>query len=215
MQGSQTGRWGFTSLWMLITTLILLFYGAKACAVDLFPGRPHVDLWKSLSYLAVEGDQLSLEQVLQRPFEPFPNPTPNFGFSDKTFWVRLDIENQGPSSGDWTLEYAFPLVDQLTFYLVQSNHIVKVYYTGDTLPFDSRPLPHRNFLFPFHLSPGDPSQVFLKIKSRDTMQVPVKLFGPQELFASRHVEQFGLGAFFGVSLVMILFNFSIFFYQSG
>jgi len=196
---------------VLFLTALFLLWGAQGLvAVELFPGKPVSDLWKQASYLALDDETIPLEKVQEISFIPFTQRVPNFGFTDQTVWVRIDVNNQGQAPERWTLTYDFPMVDSLTFYLVKDGGISKVYYTGDSLPFYSRPLPNRNFLFPFALGAKEEAQIYLKIRSRDTLEIPLRLLGPQELFSIRHQSQLGLGIFFGVAFVMIAFNCCIF-----
>jgi len=178
--------------------------------LELYPGKPVQNLWEQASYLALDDSSVPLDKVRLTRFTPFGQEIPNFGFTNKTYWVQLEVSNQGQAADRWTLEYSFPLVDELTFFMVKNGEISKVVYTGDSLPFYSRPLPYRNFLFPFALQPEETAQLYLKIRSRDTLEIPLHLLGAQDLFSGRHESQLGLGIFFGVAFVMIAFNLCIF-----
>jgi diguanylate cyclase (GGDEF)-like protein len=78
------------------------------------------------------------------------------------------------------------------------------------LPFWKRPFPHRNLVFPLHLSPGSEQSVFLRIESQSNTTIPVHLWQPAALAEHDRGSYATLGLYYGLLLALLAFNLLLF-----
>ena len=109
------------------------------------------------------------------------------------------------------LEIAFPLHDKIDVYLVSSEEVIVNYHTGDLLPFSSRPLNHRSFLFPHTVAPQEKLRAIVRLQSTDTIYLPVKVWESHSFFTTDQNEVFLLGLFFGFLSIMLIYNLLLYF----
>jgi len=128
----------------------------------------------------------------------------NFGQSNQTFWIKLAIEN---TANNHYLRLAEPLIDHVDFFCVNENGLIKSVSTGAALPYDTREIKTNNYLF--YLPKGRYS-CFIKLRSNFNMQIPVSVGSIQDLMIEQHDTDFILSIYFGIMLVMIVYNFFVY-----
>jgi len=130
----------------------------------------------------------------------------SFGFSKKTALVRINISAREDAIGNrYVLYIDYPLLDSVKVYTEAPKGVQLLYTTGDSLPYTSRPLAHRAFAFPIKIEPGHAQVFYIKAYSRDTLQIPIKIFEASEFEKRSQFEQHILGLFFGAVLMMAVF----------
>ena len=137
--------------------------------------------------------------------------SPNFGFTDSAIWLSLPFENVNDSPTSMLLEVAFALHDSIDVYLMDGAEVVTSFSSGDQYPFASRPIAHRNFLFPYTLAPKESLRAVLRIKSTDTMFLPIKVWESNAFFGQDQNKVLLLGLFFGFLTIMLAYNLLLFF----
>lgn len=151
-----------------------------------------------------------LAQPAKYPFTPAGTEKPNYGYTDVVYWLYFELENVSTSDIDTWVEVDYPLLD--TLYLWVRGKDTTVYFlTGDRLPFDARPMNHKNFVFPVKLKAGEQKQFLFRISSEGTMSFPVYVWSPIAFTESSNAIQIGFGVYYGIMLVMALYNFFLFF----
>ena len=136
----------------------------------------------------------------------------NFGFTESVIWLSLPFENAKNVQTPMLLEVAFPLHDSIDVYLLDSNEVVNKFYSGDKHSFSNRPLNHRNFLFPHTVPANTKLRAIVRVKTTDTMYLPVKVWESNEFFTKDQHEVLFLGLFFGFLSIMLIYN--LFLYSS-
>ena len=108
------------------------------------------------------------------------------------------------------LELAYANLDHVDVWFYAEDRLVSAYETGDSLPFLTRPIEHRNFLFPNSSPTGPKLTLILRVASTTSLQLPLTLW-PQDVFY-RNDQRLQLiqGMFFGIMLVMAIYNFFIY-----
>ncbi|MBF0239085.1 MAG: GAF domain-containing protein [SAR324 cluster bacterium] len=135
---------------------------------------------------------------------------PNFGFTRSVYWVRVELDHDSPHETRWFLEVGYPLLDQIVLYSKDESGVWQQTLTGDTYPFSQRPLNFRNFVFPLNLEGGRSETLYLRIKTESSMQIPLNLWSPDKFAERINREVYGLGIYYGIMLVMILYNLFIY-----
>ena len=159
---------------------------------------------------------LSIEQIksgdLDYQWISNETDTPNFGYTDSTFWYRLKLVNNTGEDTRRILAIGYPLLDVIDFYLVdEQNQIIKTVHTGDTRPLSSRDFNHRDFLFELKLPKNAERTVYLRVFTEGAQQLPVELWKERDFFLQDQGILVTKASYFGVMGIMVLFNLFIFF----
>jgi EAL domain-containing protein (putative c-di-GMP-specific phosphodiesterase class I)/GGDEF domain-containing protein len=166
-------------------------------------------------YLEDSNNSISIEQI-KKPangliWQKITNETPNFGYTDSAYWVHLQLTNRSDHIVDRVMEISYPVIDYIDFYQLSSGKIEKQYNVGDKRPFSNRPIAHRNFVFPISLEAQSKSSIYIKVKSSSSLQLPISIASERKFFASDQLDLIRMCVYYGMMLVMILFNLFIFF----
>lgn len=169
----------------------------------------------SMRWLEDEAGTMTFDDVLKQDLSTQwhapKHRYPNFGFSNSAFWLSLPFENNHDIQTSMLLEIAFPLHDKIDVYLLDSDKVITSYHTGDLLPFNSRPLNHRSFLFPQTVAPQAKLRAIVRLQSTDTLYLPVKVWKSHDFFTADQNEVFLLGLFFGFLSIMLIYNLLLYF----
>ncbi len=181
--------------------------GSALAAVRLAPGVTSLALAAEVAVLEDPSGRLSLADIQGRGTDFRPSQLPsdaaiNFGYSSSAWWLRFTIEADPAAPRDWFLEVAFPTLDSVEYFGPGGEHLS----TGDHLPFAARPLPHRNFVFPLHLSETGDSTVWLRIASEGTLTVPLRLWRAETFWQESQASYAALSVYFGMLLALAFYN---------
>jgi len=147
---------------------------------------------------------------VQRPpvaqqFEPHPEPVFNAGYTRVVHWFRVALPAEA-ADGDWLLEFSYPLLDFVDVWLPQPDGTFRKIETGDQRPFIERLIQHRTFVLPLRLAAGAPRTLYARVATQSTLQVGLHLWSPQAFIEKSQPEQYLLGLFYGIMLVMLVYN---------
>src|SRR5689334_21270190 len=147
----------------------------------------------------------------QRDFEPLPiGRFPSLGFDRAVHWFRFDLINH-THGRDWYLEVSYPQLDHLELYSPDRNGNWSLQFSGDLYPVSSRAVRHRNFVFPITLETDLTTPLLVKVVTTSAVQLPMKVWSPEAFRKSNFDQQFVNGLFYGVMLIMILYNLLLYF----
>ena len=141
-----------------------------------------------------------------KSFEPYTSDVPAFGFSRSAYWVRFSLSNTTGVNKPMVLKVSFPLLDRIDFCEVG---VPECRVTGIKFPFSQRDILNRNFLFKINLNPGEVRTIYMRFVASDSLQFPLTLYTEDAFNRDDHYEQFGLGIYYGIILVMAFYNFFI------
>ncbi len=140
-----------------------------------------------------------------------PTKVINFGFDNKhPYWLRFKVKNPLEKPVGYLLEIAFPFLDYIELYEPTVKGSFKLHKAGRALPFHSREIKHRNFLFHVKIPKGL-STYYVRIETESAMYFPMILWNEHVFWKADHEAQFVLGLYYGIMLVMALYNLFIFF----
>ncbi|GEM_PF-250547 len=155
---------------------------------------------------------LALEDVEKLPMEAFRpwNPASgdiNFGYSDAAYWLRIPLDAPPGTPRNWLLEIAYPTLDH-----VQVHTPVDHWISGDRRPFGSRPLAHRNLVFPIRLAADDTHPVLhIRVVSEGSLTVPLTLWQPHAFDHASQRAYVTLSLYYGMLLALMLYNLLLYF----
>ncbi|HEY9144843.1 MAG TPA: diguanylate cyclase [Arenimonas sp.] len=193
----------YAGLW-----LSLIATAAAAPPAQLGPGDRALDLLPHLSVLEDPGKSLQLEDLLTsdgaRRFAPLGDRTASFGYSTSAWWLRASVTNGADQPRDMMLRQSYVLLDYFDLYVVHEGRVLKRWTTGDTLPYSTRPVPHRDYLFPLTIEPRQTLEIYLRARSDGPVNATLTLYSPEALVPALGTEQLAMGALFGSFVLLAL-----------
>jgi two-component system, sensor histidine kinase LadS len=214
-----------TPFWL---TLLCLCLGGPLAAAHARqgPARTPITLHDHSSHVAVDG---RIEYLIEpHPMSPsraagaayrdkWAETTAqglNFGSLHPPVWFRFDVVNQSEEDHSWWMEVGWPLLDRVEVALY--NHATGEWHSrrvlGNLVSLQARPLHHRHFLFPLNLPPGERNTVYMRVETRGALLVTMDLWQQNAFLLNEQVQILVLGLFFGILIVMLLYNLSLFFF---
>ncbi len=167
---------------------------------------PHIECFidtsKSLDFESVSS------QFYDELFAPHEK---NIGFTENAVWFRFTISTDPNIDKKWWFEVEYPLLDSVEMFAVSDSGEVRNVLAGDFLPFDSREVDHRNFIFPIELEGGNTYTYYFRVRSTSSLDLPIKLWKTQAFIENNTKSYGGLGLYYGVIFVMMLYNLFLFF----
>lgn len=158
---------------------------------------------------------------------------PNFGSTRSVIWAVVDLEfspgtsiplskretedargdrrlvrtvsGVEPRAQEFLLELSHPVLDYVDVVVqdLSTKKILNRWETGDLRPFDSRPVRHRNFLFPIETGAA---RIWLKLSGESTVQIPLKIWIRPSFFESDNKDVALLGLYYGIISSMLIYN---------
>ena len=182
--------------------------------------RREVPLGRFMEVFEDEDKQWTIEQVSSPAFagrfRPGRSDILNFGFTDSAYWLRFRLRNES-STAAWRLELSFANLNQVAFFAPAADgrgH--RAIRTGNAHPFATRDVPHAHFIFELPLSDrgdraADGQAFYLRVANDGPMILPLKLWSAPALEQKNLRAQLGMGLFYGIVLVMLVYNSFLFF----
>lgn len=171
-----------------------------------------ISLESHVAYFEDPEGNLSLDEILARDprWETNGESTFNRGYSGSAWWLRMSLTNPGPDKQRRLLEIGYPLLDDVQVFITQDGDVLQRYALGDLSPFGDRPVNNRFFVVPVEFQTEQSLDVFLRIKTQSSVQVPLMLWQPNALALHEVNTNIVQGLYYGAMLVIILYNLLIF-----
>jgi signal transduction histidine kinase/ActR/RegA family two-component response regulator len=166
-----------------------------------------------LSYLQDKSHQLTINDVCVPPisetFQPLNQHVANLGFNNDTFWFKFRLRYQPRTVfvlKEWYLEIGYPLLDEVCLYYPVGNQDYIVKKSGRKMWKSPADVQYKHPMFKIYTKPFQDYEIFIKIRSSSTIQVPLKLWSPGTFSLNIARENFLWGIFFGIMFVMAVYN---------
>lgn len=212
-------RWAISFLCLTCVWAGLSFAVPAVAGGETQPGQVSVvradaiPLGSYFRYYEDRDANLQLSQLLgisASEMLPVNRPVANFGYTRSAYWFRVTLTDLN-SDVSRLLEISYALLDHIDVWYVSDGVILKHSRTGDHESFSHRDVQHRYFLFPVPRVPGNSLDVWVRVESEGTMEVPATLWR-QDAFDQKEQHVLILkGIYYGVIIVMILYNSFIYF----
>src|SRR5690606_25211905 len=112
---------------------------------------------------------------------------------------------------DWLLEIPYARLDQIDLYVEPDSGSVWLHKPGgDIFPIADRDLPQRHPIFNVHIGPDQTRQVYLRVQTISSVQMPVILCASEKFYQAAYRTQIVNGFFYGAMLVMALYQLFLF-----
>ncbi|WP_375437459.1 7TM diverse intracellular signaling domain-containing protein [uncultured Hymenobacter sp.] len=125
------------------------------------------------------------------------------------YWLRLKVLATGPQPEHWYLELFDSHLNNIIFYPDAASEQGKV-HTGADWPFTSRPYSYKNYLMRLPLSANQAQTYYLRLQSSTKTSFLSRLRTEQGIAEHFQTEYGLLGGFYGILLIMVVYNFCLF-----
>lgn len=136
---------------------------------------------------------------------------PTFGMNHAVYWGKFTVQNVSSQDSRWYIIFEYPSQEMVNLYLPQKNAHFQVLSHNPDKPFSDRYVKNRKVIFPVEISKG-PMTVYFSVKSELTKELPMTLVNAEELARKNYIEMFISGIYYGIIIIMFLYNFFIFIY---
>ncbi len=135
----------------------------------------------------------------------------NFGYSDSTYWIRLQLRyepnrKRHPPVTNWYFEVGKAQLNTAELYVQREDGSLSRYQADIRIPYAERPLRMVNSVFPITTPKGETITLYLRVKNISAFYIPLTIWEPGEFVRKTTSEEFLYGAFFGGMLIMIVYN---------
>ena len=196
----------------IITLFLLLALGQFCWGIDINSVSSNEDLGRRISYIEDKEDRvgtydlalvstLAGEQWLHNGGKPV-----NFGYSKSSFWFKQTLVNSSNKPKRKLLEIGYSVLDYVDVYVVRANGEAESYHLGDKLNFNQRIIQNRHFLVPLNFEENESLDLYLRVKTNSSVQLPLSLWEPDEFYRVDQIRMIFHGVYFGIALVMIIYN---------
>lgn len=156
----------------------LLFALAVACMVSQGHAMPQVD-WLAGGARVSPGLVWGSEQALPFPaqgqpldlasFQPWQDARPprSAGDGQHYTWAAFTLHNASGELASLVLNLDYAQIREIDVALVARGQVVRVWHTGNALPFSTRPIPNPRFAFPVPLAPAEDMGVLMRTRGYD------------------------------------------------
>jgi len=173
-----------------------------------YPAGRHLELLEDPKGL------LTIEQIASgqhdASFVPSRSDAPGFGFTRSVVWVRLNLANTADIPMEYYLEIKYPLLDHVEFYDPIGNGAFSRSVAGDSYPFSQRLIRYRNNIFPIQFDLGQEKTLYFRCQTTSSLNLPIMVHTAGCLAAEISNEQTLLGIYYGILLVMMIYNLFIY-----
>lgn len=168
----------------------------------------------NMELLRDDTGKLTLQDVMSPPyanqFIPNGNKLPTLGINGSTDWVRLRVQNES-ARNDWLMQVMDSRIAYVEFYRPMAGTSgYEAIRTGDYLPFSTREIPDRFFVFALPIARDTEQTVFLRVQSPFAVDLPLVILDKDVLFAHTRSDLFDYGLFYGAMLMMAGYNLFVF-----
>lgn len=141
----------------------------------------------------------------KKQFKTLPQNLLNSGYSAAHHWLHFRLHTA--TSQKVIIEIDNPRINQLWFFEVQHDSLVRQVITGDLLPFQSRGFPNHNWIFPLTLTPKAPTDIFvMAAKRHEVLGLRVKLWHENDFEHRDRSNYLFWGILAGVTLLILIIN---------
>lgn len=130
----------------------------------------------------------------------------SLGYVDGPVWFRTRVINTHRDNLNRLIVISAPYLDHLNIYLLHSDHLLKIWRLGDSLPFSARPIKHPFFLLPLTVPAHSSISIYAYVSNKGTATLPLSLWKPDAFYAQDLKERFLAVVAIGFLLFAALFS---------
>lgn len=127
-----------------------------------------------------------------------------------SYWIRLPIRHNPNSRRLWLLEFYDQTIDHIEAYIPREDGSYVNMEMGDQRPFDSRHILHKNFEFVLDMKSDTVMYYYFRVRSHEFADIRIAFRSVDRFVYYALNEYFLFGTFYGMILIISLYNFLVF-----
>ena len=127
-----------------------------------------------------------------------------------SYWIKVPIRHSTTTKKVWLLEFYDQTIDSLDAFVPQSDGTYRRVQMGDRLPFESRSLLHKNFEILLDMKSDSVMVYYFRVRSHGFADVRIAFRSVNRFVYYALNEYFLFGTFYGMILIISLYNFLVF-----
>lgn len=165
---------------------------------------------KGIMCLQDKTNTLTIQDILNsKDFVQVNQKVPNLGVTSSSQWFKITIKNTTDVS-KLLLKVDFPIIDEIEFYSFEEGN-ARIEKMGEYKNFSERKYNDPNYIYDITINKNETQTYYLKIKSGEQIMLPIVIGTPQEIFESISTKDAIFGIYFGIIIVMFLYNMFLYF----
>jgi hypothetical protein len=195
------------------------FFTSSVCfaqAIVLEDDNEISSLGKSLSYfIEKENQNYTIDEISNPDFDIkwliSPSEHLNLGYNPNVVWLKIEVENNSEIE-DWKLNLDVAFIDSIAFYQKNKTNTKWLSIkTGWYYPYFTRQeITSNGFIFPLHFSQNRRATFYIRVVSSSPILFPIFISTQKQIIESSQDKHIGYGIYFGILLVICLYNLIIF-----
>ncbi|HTF82093.1 MAG TPA: 7TM diverse intracellular signaling domain-containing protein, partial [Cytophagales bacterium] len=165
-------------------------------------------------YLGIYEDerQLGIQDVMRFPSDSFyvVYKIPTNKNKKAVYWLCFKLDNQDAKDKKWLLEFFDHHINEVALYTTKADGSIEKIRSGDRMAFSQRKFWHKNIVFDLNLPYRQSKTYYIRIKSENENVIMPELRSYERFISYALSEYYLLGLFYGILLVMALYNFLLF-----
>lgn len=160
---------------------------------------------------------LSLQQVASGAcdslFKPQQLKILSFKYSTATYWIKVKIHNDSPAKRDLVLHIPSSNIDELSLYKVDGDTVSHIGTTGLAHVFNNEHIFNGDYFFKIPIKGHEEATLYLRAQNDlASLRVPLFLWDEAAFAGKQQIENLGWGVFFGIMVLIIFFNLTVYYY---
>jgi len=207
--------------WLFAGLLCAANVGANAADLALDVTRAEPEAISLTSHFAVFEDPsatLTLADVTRPEFaqrfstEARSGQALGFSYTRSAVWLRLHLQNPSDQPVERVLEIAYALLARVDFHQpMGEGQGYRTTEVGYARPMSAQPHLSRFIVLPFTLPAHADQQVYLRVESSNSLNIPARLWEPKAFYSHERSSYALQALYFGVVLAIAFYNLMLFF----
>ncbi len=175
--------------------------------------RKEYSLVHHLEYLEDKNKSWTIQDVssnqFSNRFKKLDKETLNIGFTKSAYWVRFKIRNNLNQNIKLILEQSYVLLNLIDFYKISGSEMIHK-QSGQTIPISKWDYNYRKPSFFLSERPHEKGIYYMRFETGSIMIISLNLYTEKDFYYNIDHQQFLLGIFYGILLIMIVYNLFIY-----
>jgi two-component system, sensor histidine kinase LadS len=127
-----------------------------------------------------------------------------------SYWIRFPIRHTAATKKVWLLEFYDQTIDQLEAYLPEADGGYHRVEMGDQMPFGKKTFMHKNFEVVLDIKKDTVAYYYFRVQSHEFADIRIAFRSINRFVYYALNEYFLFGTFYGMILIIALYNFLVF-----
>jgi two-component system, sensor histidine kinase LadS len=167
-----------------------------------------------VSFFVDVDNELSFSDISSKEFATRFKKHPDYQNKDfipnASYWIQLPIRHNTSSTKLWLLEFYDQTIDKIEVYKPKEDGTYQHILLGDKIEFSKRQVPHKNFEILIDMKADTIMHYYFKVSSHDFADLRIAFRSTNWFIHYALNEYFLFGTFYGMILIIILYNFLVF-----